>query len=156
MKPILVIFLFISNISVAFSQTSGNARVDALIKQQKQAKSGQFSFTVNGQKITEKVSVIKSANTYGIVGDLVESTRPLAILFKTFSSGKYELNNDKNIIGINDKIYVLKDTLELKVSGNQVSGTISGTLFEINAKGKPSPTSSGNISGTLSGLVNNF
>ena len=156
MKPILVILLIISNFGVAFFQTSGNARVDGLIKQQKQAKSGQFSFTVNGKKITEKVSVIKSANTYGIVGDLMESTRPLAILFNTFSSGKYELNNDKNIIGINDKIYVLKGILDLKVSGNQASGAISGTLFEINSKGKPSTTSSGNISGTLSGLVNNF
>lgn len=156
MKPILVILLFISSIGVAFSQTSGNARVDALIKQQKQAKSGQFSFTINGQKFTEKVSVIKSANTYGIVGDLVESTRPLAIQFKTFSSGKYELNSDKNVIGINDKIYTIKGFLDLKTSGSQASGTISGTLFEINAKGKPSPTSSGNISGTLSGLVNNF
>jgi hypothetical protein len=156
MKPILVFLLLISSIGAAFSQTSGNARVDALIKQQKQAKSGQFSFTVNGQKFTEKVSVIKSANTYGIVGDLMESTRPLAILFNTFSSGKYELSNDKNIIGINDKIYALKGILDLKTSGNQASGTISGSLFEINTKGKPSPTSSGNISGTLSGLINNF
>jgi hypothetical protein len=156
MKPILVIFLFISSIGIAFSQTSGNARVDALIKQQKQAKSGQFSFTVNGQKITEKVNVIQSANSYGIVGDLMESTRPLAILFKTFSSGKYELSNDKNIIGINDKIYVIKGTLDLKTSGNQASGIVSGSLFEINSKGKPSSTSSGNITGTLSGLVNNL
>ncbi|PWK27862.1 hypothetical protein LV89_01269 [Arcicella aurantiaca] len=155
MKPILIFLFIISNIGIAFSQTSGNARVDALIKQQKQAKSGQFLFTVNGQKFTEKVNVIKSEKSYGIIGDLMESTRPLTILFQTFTSGKHELNSDKNVIGIHDKIYIIKGFLDLKSSGNQASGTVSGTLFEINSKGKTSPTSSGNISGTLSGLIVN-
>jgi hypothetical protein len=151
-KIVCLLFSFFA--LYAANAQSGDARVDALIHQM-QKPAGQFSFTFNGQKSAEKVSLIKTPKGfYAIMGSLETST-PIAFKIPQLATGKYDLADNDNVLSVNGKVYLFRGTISLVVAGAKTKGTLTGNLFEIKGKkAKAELTSSGTITGTFSGLSN--
>ncbi len=150
MQRFLVFLILIFSINSINAQ-SGDPKVDALIRKM-QKPSGQISFTFNGQKFSEKASLIKTPKSYAVVSDMMNSQNTISFKISSLATGKYELNTNDNVVMIQSKVYVFKGSINLKVSGTTASGSFSGNAFAIKNKTKPSATSSGTISGTFSGL----
>lgn len=154
MKKLILFLAFASSI-VSVGQTSGDRKTDQLIKQLKaqQNAPGNIAFRVNGKTISQKASFIEGDNKQFIISSLLtfggNSDVNISLSTPTKKTGVYPIEEKKSgLLLFKGKVYQIRGTVYLKVSGKQVSGTFSGELHEIKKNSpKPSDKSDGKITG---------
>lgn len=156
-KLFLLAILFCSLLQ--FAQTSGNAKVDEMIKQLKeqQKTNASISFTFNKNIYKDKATFIETAKkSFAIGSSLIADDTPntmINLIVDKKKSGTYNVvsgNQNSSVVTINGKYYQFVGAVNLVVKGKKVSGTFKGELFEIKkGKSKPDVKSSGVISGSF-------
>ena len=159
MKKIILSIITLLFVTFSFAQ-SGDAKVDALIKQLKEQQNSRatVSFTYNNKNYKDKATFIETAKKTFVIGssltddETAETQIHLEVTKK--KSGAYAIvngNQNSSLVTINDKYYQFAGTVNLVVKGKKVSGTFTGELYEIKkGKSKAEVKSSGKISGSFS------
>ncbi|WP_298393517.1 hypothetical protein [Flavobacterium sp.] len=158
MKKILLITTLFFTI-LGFSQTSGNAKADELIKQiqQQQNSKSSISFTFNKKTYKDKASFLDTdKKTFSIGTSLLSEkimTTQINLIVDKKKTGTYAIvagNKNGSVVVISGKYYQFVGTVKLVVTGKKVAGTFAGELYEIKkGKGRPDAKSSGPISGSF-------
>ena len=158
MKKLFLLLALLCSL-LQFAQTSGNAKVDEMIKQLKeqQKTNASISFTFNKNTYKDKASFIETAKkSFAIGSSLTADDTPntmINLIVDKKKSGTYNVvsgNQNSSVVTINGKYFQFVGTVNLVVKDKKVSGTFKGELFEIKkGKSKPDVKSSGVISGSF-------
>ncbi len=158
MKKLFLLLALLCSL-LQFAQTSGNAKVDEMIKRLKEQQNtnASISFTFNKKTYKDKATFIETAKkSFAIGSSLTADDTPetmINLIVDKKKSGTYTIasgSQNSSVVTINGKYYQFAGTVNLVVKGKKVSGTFTGVLYEIEkGKSKPDVKSSGKVSGSF-------
>ncbi|NRF40093.1 hypothetical protein [Pedobacter foliorum] len=160
MKTIILV-LGLCLINAASYSQSGNAKMDAILKQMRNQNSkGTIHFETKGTSVTDNATLIKDAKGIYVLGSSMLTGKgdgsQVHLFFAKMQSGTQPIsqNKDANATAIiNGTGYQIKGIAMLKVSGKTIGGTFTGLIYEIpNGKSKANVVASGKISGSFKNL----
>jgi hypothetical protein len=162
MKTVLIIIISFFT-STIFAQSTGDAKVDSLIKQiKKQDKSkGTMRLVGKGAQVNDAATIIKTPQGFYNVGSSwSQATNPsnAFLCVSTITNGKQALLKDargkrQSVVVINGTAYDVDGEITFTIKGKTASAIFTGTLYEVKKKGKSNDTSSGPITITFKNLL---
>ncbi|WP_291082745.1 hypothetical protein [Flavobacterium sp. BFFFF1] len=158
MKNTALLFFALFMTSVCFAQTTGDAKVDEMIKKMKQQQQSNASITYTFKGKTYKDAAMTDTTKkgyYQVLSSLIADKTPdstILISFMGTASGTHQFGekNNGSIVMLNGSVYQMKGTVTIVIKGAKASGSFQGELYLVRQKNpKPDAKSSGKISGTF-------
>jgi hypothetical protein len=136
---------------------STSPKTQEILKQLKQ-KTGFFTATANGKKVTGKAILIKLANNKGflITNEMIESkgVQTLTLKLPKPAAGKYPLEKNNNMVTLEGITYEMKEgEISVQVTAGKISGTFSGNIYSVNKSKSKFDVPAGKVNGSFTGLA---